>query len=291
MQRFVFVIAIVFVFILASCTGMDNAKKLASYMPASVESQLTNGERIYAQTCATSTCHGTQGEGIRSETGFSAWPLVGADFQSRHPNAQIVFDVIRSGGEPNLRALSDQQIYDSIAYELSQNQITLASPLTSANAFTTYGAAMSGQSQGGLFPPSNNAALINMPFKLNLPIAAKNEGLQLQLDQIAQASAIGNAKPPAGGAFLILVIVFNDLSTEPITVSPDHLRLSTAGGDLLEPQSINLHSAIEKFHTQTIKLYYGTSALVVFTLSAPEQFDQLIYDDQAGNRLTLALKP
>ncbi len=291
MQRFVFVIAVVFVFILASCTRMNNAKKPASYTPASVESQLMNGEPIYAQTCATSTCHGTQGEGIRSATGFSAWPLVGADFQSRHPNAQIVFDVIRSGGEPNLRALSDQQIYDSIAYELSQNQITLASPLTSANAFTTYGAAMSGQAQGGLFPPSDNAVIINTPLNLSLPIAAKNEGLQLQLDQIAQATVIGNTKPPAGGVFLILVIVFNDLSAEPITISPDYLRLSTVRGDLLEPQSINLHSAIEKFHTQIIKPYYGASALVIFTLSAPGQFDQLIYDDQAGNRSTLDLKP
>ena len=287
----VFVIAIGLVFILADLTSTDNAMQPASYTPASVENQLTHGEPIYAQTCANSTCHGTQGEGIRSGTGFSAWPLVGAEFQSRHPNAQIVFDVIRSGGEPNLRALTDQQIYDSIAYELSQNHITLESPLTSANAFTTYGAAMSGQAQGGLFPPSDNATLINMPFNLNLPITAKNEVLQLQLDQIAQASIIGNAKPPAGGVFLILVIVFNDLGTDPIAVSPDHLRLSTTGGGLLESQSINIHSAIEKFHTQTIKPYYGTSALVVFTLSAPEQFDQLIYDDQAGNRLTLDLKP
>ena len=150
---------------------------------------------------------------------------------------------------------------------------------------------MSGEAQGGLFPPSDNAVLINMPFMRDLPIATKNDELQLQLDQIAQASAIGNARPPAGGVFLILVIVFNDLGTGPITVSPDHLRLSTPGVDLLEPQSISLHSAIEKFHTQTIKPYYGTSALVVFTVSAPEQFDQLIYDDQAGNRLTLALKP
>jgi len=50
---------------------------------------------------------------------------------------------------------------------------------------------------------------------------------------------------------------------------------------------------IEKFHTQTIKPQHGhgTAALVVFTLSAPEAFDKLIYDDQAGNQLTLALKP
>lgn len=130
-----------------------------------------------------------------------------------------------------------------------------------------------------------------MPLTRDLPIVRENNRLRLQIDQIAQVSAIGNAKPPKGGAFLILVIVFNDLSTEPIVVSPDHLRLSTPSGELLEPQLINIHSAIEKFHTQTIKPYYGTSALVVFTLSAPDQFDQLIYDDQAGHRLTLALKP
>ena len=289
--RIEFVIAIALVFILANCARANNSTQLASYTPTSVESQLTNGEPIYARTCATSTCHGTQGEGIRAGNGFSAWPLVGADFQARHPNAQIVFDVIRSGGERNLLALTDQQIYDSIAYELSQNQIILESPLTAENAFKTYGGSMSGQAQGGLFPPSDNAVLINMPFIRDLPIAVKNEGLQLQLDQIAQASTIGNAKPPAGGVFLILVVVFNDLGAEPIAVSPDHLKLSTPGGELLEPQLINIHSAIEKFHTQTIKPYYGTSALVVFTLSAPGQFDQLIYDDQAGNRLTLDLIP
>lgn len=292
-RRFAFGIplGIAFFFVFASCTYTGNSIPPASYTPASVESQMATGVPIYAQTCATSTCHGTNGEGIRSGNGFRVWPLVGDEFQSRHPNAQIVFDVIRSGGEPNLLALTDQQIYDAIAYELSQNQIPLESPLTAENAFKTYGGSMSGQAQGGLFPPSDNVALINMPFNLDLPIAAKNEGLQLQLDQIAQASAIGNAKPPAGGVFLILVIVFNDLDNDPVTVSPEHLRLSTAGGDLLEPQSINIHSAIEKFHTQTIKPYHGTVGLVVFTLSDPEAFDQLIYDDGAGNRLTLALKP
>ena len=46
------------------------------------------------------------------------WPAVGADFQRRNPNAQVVFDVIRSGEEPELRALADQQIYDAVAWEL-----------------------------------------------------------------------------------------------------------------------------------------------------------------------------
>jgi len=219
------------------------------------------------------------------------WPLTGDEFQSRHPNAQVVFDVIRSGGEPNLLMLTDQQIYDAIAYELSQNQIPLESPLTAENAFMTYGGGMSGEAQGGLFPPSDNAVIINTPLTCDLPIATENERLRLQLDQIAQASAIGNVKPPAGGAFLILVIVFNDLDNEQITVGPEHLRLSTPTGELLEPQPINIQSAIEKFHTRTIKPQHGTVGLVVFTLTASEGFDRLMYDDRAGNQLTLALKP
>jgi len=293
MPRFAFgfTFTLAFLFIFASCAYIGNPKPPASYTPASVENQLANGAPIYAQSCATSTCHGTQGEGIRSGNGFRVWPLVGDEFQSRHPNAQIVFDVIRSGGEPNLLALTDQQIYDSIAYELSQNRITLESPLTTDNAHETFGGKMSGEAQGGLYPPSDNAVLRELPLTRDLPIAAQNDRLRLQVDQIAEASAIGNAKPPEGGAFLILVIVFNDLDNEPITVSPDHLRLSMPSGELLQPQPINIQSAIEKFHTRTIKPEHGTVGLVVFTLSDPEAFDQLIYDDGAGDKLTLALKP
>ena len=256
-------------------------------MPASMESQLTNGAPIYKQTCATRTCHGTRGEGIQSDNGFKVWPLVGDDFQSRHPYAQIVFDVIRSGSERNLLALTDQQIYDAIAYQLNQNQISLESPLTAENAFTTYGGEMSGEAQGGLFPPSDNAILIDPPLMRDLPIAAQNDRLRLQLDQIAQASAIGNNK----GMFIILVIAFEDLSDEPFLLHPENLKLSTPDGKLLEPQSINLHSAIEKFHERTIQPQHGTVGLVVFASSAPKDFDQLIYDDGFGEPLILALKP
>ena len=270
-----------------SCTSARKTTSIATNIPVSVESQLASGAPIYAQTCATSTCHGTQGEGIRSGSSFSAWPLVGEEFQSRHPNAQIVFDVIRSGGEPNLRALADQQIYDAIAYQLTENQVTLASPLTADNAFTTYGGAMSGEAQGGLFPPSANAVITSPPLTRDLPIAAENDRLRLQVDQVAQASAIGNAN----GVFLILVILFNDLDDEPITVSPDHLSLSTPGGEPLEPQPIDIQSAIEKFQARTIEPEHGTVGLVVFSLTAPDQFSQLIYDDGAGQRLILALKP
>jgi len=275
------------ILITIGCTFTRKTTSGTDDIPTTVESQLASGAPIYAQTCATSTCHGAQGEGIRSGENFKAWPLVGEEFQSRHPNAEIVFDVIRSGGERNLLALTDQQIYDAIAYELSQNQITLESPLTAANAFQTHGGSMSGDSQGGLFPPPDNATLIDLSLMRDLPIAAQNDWLRLQLDQIAQASAIGNDK----GAFLILVIAFNDLDDQQITVSPDHLSLSTPSGGLLQPQSINIHSAIEKFHQQTIKPEHGTVGLVIFTLTAPDGFDQLMYDDGVGNPLMLTLKP
>lgn len=264
------------------CSSNVNGK------PVSVESQLTKGAPIYKQTCATSKCHGTQGEGIpSSKNGFKVWPLIGEDFQARHPNAQIVFDVIRSGGEGNLLALTDQQIYDAIAYELNQNQITLGVPLTADNAYETFGGKMSGNEVGGLFPPSDNTTLIGPPLMLNLPIVAQNKSLRLQLDQIAQAASIGNNQ----GTFFILVITFSDLEDNPITVSPEFMMLSTPEDEFLSPQSSDIHSAIEKFHTQTIKPQHGTVGLVVFTLPAPDGFDQLIYDDGVGNHLTLALKP
>ncbi len=270
-----------------SCTYTSTSKSEGNDAPDSVEDQLASGKPIYMQTCATSACQGTQGEGIKSGNGFSAWPLVGEDFQSRHPSAQIVFDVIRSGGERNLLALTDQQVYDAIAYELKRNEITLASPLTAENVFMTYGGAMSGNGQAGLFPPSDNAVLINTLPAHNLPIVAQNDTLQLQVDQIAEASAIGSSK----GTFLILVIKFSDLDAQPITLRPAYSSLTTLGRENLKPQSINIHSAIEKFHEQTIKPQHGTVGLVVFTLTAPDQFHQLIYNDGAGKPLRMVLKP
>ena len=216
---------------------------------------------------------------------------MGEEFQSRPPNAEIVFEVIRSGNERNLLALTDQQVYDAMAYQLKQNQITLKSPLTAENAFKTFGGSMLGQAQGGLFPSSDNATLIDMPSTRELPISAQSDKLRLQLDQFAVASAIGKTKLPDGGVFLIVVFVLTDLDQAPITVNPAHLRLSIPGGDHLQPQSINIHAAIEQFHEQTIRPRHGTAALVVFALSAPDGFDQLIYDDDAGACITLVLEP
>jgi hypothetical protein len=150
---------------------------------------------------------------------------------------------------------------------------------------------MSGDSQFGLYPPSNNAVIITPPLIRDLPIAAQNDRLRLQIDQFAAASAIGKSKLPNGGVFLIMVFVLTDLNQAPITVNPAHLRLSTPGGEMLQPQPSNIQSAIEKLHECTIEPRHGTVGLVVFTLSNPEDFDQLIYDDGVGDRIVLALKP
>jgi len=266
-------------------------KATTSLLPISIESQLASGASIYRQTCATSTCHGTDGEGIRSGNGFSVWPLVGAEFQARHPNAQIVFDVIRSGGEPNLRALTDQQIYDSIAYELSQNQIPIQAPLTAANAYDTFGGQMSGRDIDGFYPPLGNYVAAPTPSHADLPLSTAGGDLRLQVDQIAAASAIGDTKPPAGGVFLMLVFALTDTGQTPITVGPEHLSLITPAGDIITPQEIDPRTAIEKFHTQTIQPQYGTTALAMFSLPTPDQFDRLIYSDKQGNQLELSLKP
>ena len=268
-----------------------NPKTVTSSLPISIESQLASGGPIYHQTCATSSCHGTDGAGLRSGNGFSVWPLVGDDFQARHPNAQIVFDVIRSGDEPNLRALTDQQIYDSIAYELNQNNIFLQAPLTAANAYHTFGGQMSGSKFDGFYPPLGNYEPTTTPPHADLPLSAEGGDLRLQVDQIAAASAIGGTKSPTGGIFLMMVFVLADRGQAPITVGPENLSLTIPGDDILLPQTINPRTAIENFHTQTIQPGHGTAALAIFSLPAPDQFDRLIYSDKQGNRLELSLKP
>ena len=270
-----------------NCTQTGNTGSDVSGAPLSISGQLASGAPIYRQTCATTACHGVQGEGIRSDDGFKVWPLVGEEFQMRHPNAQIVFDVIRSGDEPSLRALTDQEIYNAIAFELNQNQVRIQAPLTAANAFATYGGLMSGWVRGGIFPPSGNTKISETTLVYQLPIVSQNRRLRLQVDQIAEASAIGNHT----GVFLVLVIQLSGLDDQPLTVSPDYLKLSVSGGEPLKPDSIVVQSAIEKMHTQTIKPLHGTVGLVVFALSALTEFDRLVYDDGIGNPLTVILRP
>lgn len=114
-----------------------------------VESQLLRGKGLYVANCE--GCHGADSRGRPPQI----QPAVGQSFVARNPNARVVFDVIRSGQEPNLRAMTDQQIYDAIAYELSLNGATPREELTSANALDVpTGAGSPGRNAPGqLFPP------------------------------------------------------------------------------------------------------------------------------------------
>jgi mono/diheme cytochrome c family protein len=277
--------------LVASCVFACSPTTTGGLPQAAPAAQLASGEKIYEQTCATSSCHGARGEGIRAGSGFSVWPLVGVEFQRRHPNAQVVFDVVRSGDEPSLRALTDQQIYDTVAFDLSQNHIPLQAPLTAATASQTYGAGMSGNASDGLFPPFGDfEQAVPIPHA-SLPLSGDAGGLRLQVDQLGEVRSVGGAPPPAGRLYLVLVIELVDTGSAPMDVGPENLQMRTLSGSLLSPPSIDVHAAIEKFHDQTIQPQHGTSALALFSFPAQDPFAQLVYSDKYGHRLVLNLGP
>jgi mono/diheme cytochrome c family protein len=86
---------------------------------ADFASQAAAGRDTYALTCL--ECHGDHGQGVpgRSE------PTEGRLFQTRNPTALVIFDVVRSGREPNLRALTDDQVWAAIAAQLAANGVDL----------------------------------------------------------------------------------------------------------------------------------------------------------------------
>jgi mono/diheme cytochrome c family protein len=257
--------------------------------PASpVTDQLTRGQAIYEQGCATEACHGTNGEGIRSENGFRAWPLVGAEFQRRNPTAQVIFDVVRSGGESSLRALTDQQIYDSIAYELSLNQVEFDEPLDARNApGYSSGAAAYAPEPGSLFPPPGNAKLVSNWSPPALPISAENSDLRIRLTQIALAASIGESTPPAGSSFMLMVLTFEDLTGQSLEVGPHYLRLVTENGNMFEPLEIGLNYPVARFYPQTIQPEHGTAALAIFAVPESAKIGYLGYTLPTGQQLVM----
>ena len=255
-----------------------------------VSDQLTRGKVIYERGCATENCHGTQGEGLPRGDGFRAWPLVGEDFQRRNPTAQVVFDVVRSGGESSLRALTDQEVYDSIAYELSLNGIQLSAPLNSQNApALASGAAAKKPEPGSLFPPPGNAELLSTRPVPALPLSAENSNLRLRLTQIALTASIGGKVASSGGSYALMILTFEDLTDDPLKVGPEQLKLVTADGQTLEPLEIGLAYPVDRFHSQTIQPEHGTAALVIFALSEAADMDHLLYTLQDGEQLILTL--
>ncbi len=254
-----------------------------------VDAQIMRGEPIYQQTCT--ACHGLQGEGQRAGTSFAVWPLVGAEFQERNPNAQVVFDVVRSKSEPNLRALTDDQIYDAIAYVWNLNDPESTSPITAQNAASMApGETVEALAPVGIYPPSENVLpLVASPTTIALQ-AVSNGYIGMRVDQIIQASAIGNIKAEPGSTFVIIVFALQDLTDHPLDLDPKFLRLKDAQEHSLAPQTLDIASPIEPFHAQIIQPEHGTAAIAVFALPIGT-YRQLIYDDRTGHALAVSLGP
>jgi hypothetical protein len=247
----------------AACT-----QPAASTPVGSVADQIARGEAIYARDCATAQCHGVQGEGIRSGDGFSVWPLVGPEFTERNPTAQVIFDVTRSGPEREMRALTDQEHYDAIAYELSLNGVRLAEPVTAANAITILsGAEAALPAPGTLFPPPGNATLID-GGEFTLPASAEDQAWRLHVTQAALVSYIAGRPAPDDGRFLIVVFFLETRRAGPAAVTPADLALHTVAGATLAPQPVALDFAVARFGQQTIEPGRGVSGHAVFVLPA-----------------------
>jgi hypothetical protein len=219
------------------------------------------------------------------------WPLVGADFQARNPNAQVIFDVVRSGSERSLRAMTDRQIYDAIAYQLSLNgaQPTAVLDMHNAAALRS-GPAAGAPGYGEINPPPGDAVLVHPTAASRAtPAPVANGYLRLRVDQVAQASAIRRRSVAGGGAFWVLVFAVQDLTDRPIALDPRHLRLRTSAGVSLEPREIDLDYPIERFHAQIITPEHGTAAVAIFAVPAGATPMQLTYDDHTGHSLSVNL--
>ena len=252
-----------------------------------VDSQIARGELIYQQTCA--TCHGSQAEGQRQGSTFTIWPLVGAEFQERNPNAQVLFDVVRSKSKPNLRSLTDAQIYDAIGYVWSLNDPEGTNSITAQNAASMApGEMVEALAPNGIYPPLEPGLQLATPPTVIALQTTSNGYIGMRVDQIIQASAIGNIKAAPGNTFVIIVFALQDLTDHPLDLNPKYLQLKDAQQHALKPQTIELASAIERFHTQTIQPEHGTAAIAVFAGPAG-LYRQLVYDDQTGHPLAVSL--
>jgi hypothetical protein len=279
------------VFLLSACSSVSNPPGGETLPPFSIKDQLAEGKQIYTQSCATADCHGSQGEGIRAGVSFRVWPLVGSEFQERNPNAQVIFDVVRSGSEPELRALTDQQVYNAIAYELSLNRIDLDQALTAENALSLASGPSSLRAPWGtLFPPPGNAVLLPPREAPTNPLRMNNGRLALRVGQFALASAIDGEIPPEGGYFAILVFSLEALARQPLEVDPQFLLLYDNNDQPYEPANVELAYPIELFHHQTIQSEHSTSAAGVFMLSAGAIPTRLVYDDRFGRPLEISLR-
>ena len=276
--------------LLFACTTFPVAPTAtqAAGMIDTVDDQIARGELIYRQTCA--TCHGTQGEGKRLGDSFAISPLVGNDFQARNPNAQVVFDVVRSRSEPPLRALTDAQIYDAIAYVWNLNDPEGITTITAQNAASIPpGETVEALTLTGVYPPLENVLQLAAPPTAIAHQTVSNGYLGMRVDQVIEVSAIGNITAAPGSKFVIIVFALQNLKGQPFDLDPKFLRLEDAHRHTLSPQAIDLASPIERFHAQTIQPKHSTAAIAVFVLPGGV-YSQLVYDDQTEHPLSVSLE-
>lgn len=117
--------------------------------PSAFRAQAASGSALYNQNCL--SCHGgAGGPGVPGKTE----PLEGSRFQARNPTALEIFDVVRSGRESSLRALTDDQLWAAIAAELAVNGVDLGDHrLGFENAASAPTRSPSGAGSSGFFPP------------------------------------------------------------------------------------------------------------------------------------------
>ena len=222
---------------------------------------------IYQQDCATESCHGVNGDGILSSDGFHSWPLVGEEFQHRNPTVQVILDVVRNGGEISLHALTDQQVYDAIAFEMSLHDVELSEMRDVQNApLISSGKAAGVQKRGSLYPPPDNAGLISNWSAPGLLVLVEINNLCMHLTQIALVNDIRHTLLPFEESYVLVVFTLEVLTDHSLEVGPQNLRLVTEDGHMLEPLEIGLDYPVTRFYPHHIEPEHALVALAIFTL-------------------------
>ncbi len=253
--------------------------------------QLDRGRPVYEASCATATCHKADG----SSSPPQIWPSVGAAFQQRNPNAQAVFDVVRSGEEPNLLALGDQQIYDAIAWELSLNGVDLPQELTAANAASVATGPAAVTQPGAIYPPlditppgappASPAPFLGLPPAPSPGTAAtpgpsaSNGRVGLRVDQVGYVDRLGSTQAPPGSVFAVVVLFVDDRAGSPLQTDRPFLRATDSTGATRQPSATKAPSAIDNYHARTLTPGKGLAGIVAFEIPAGSRLASLAYDD------------
>jgi hypothetical protein len=284
-QLFITALALLILIMTGACTE----KASPTPEPMTFDKQAVLGRPIYYQNCATTLCHGTDSKGIPKGTSFQVHPLIGNQFLERNPNTQVMFDVVRSRSEPNLISLTDDQIYQAIAFDLTLNQTKLINAITPQNASDLPPGG--DQKTGQLFPPVSGINLLDTTSGPSLPKIASNSSLDLRVDQLAFTGAVGTYTPTRdGGTFVIVVLTLRNLGLEPLIVDPKFISLTDSNGNKHNPQSLNFNFPIVRFHAQQVQPQNSYSGYAIFGLAKSTSYKSLTYDNGSKNPLSVELK-